>query len=1189
MARVLKGGVVTGNQVNCRMEPNTRKLCTGKHQRKVDVHVRTPGNQRPQNHRVIPYSVSYTWNRGGRLKELRIRHLARKFLYLWVKNTFGRVLLSAARHHYSRRLLQSCFQQWQKEWWLLCKAWKLNIRADCHYRYILYKMCFYNWRKYILEQQRKKQKVQIAKQHAQTLLMWQACKFWKNYVKIRKTKQYMLLTALEFREHKDLSNTWCLWILRLEQKQSYHDMGTLALKHWAMSLQNRAWLKWRELYLLYMTEKQKTLQAVVHHRKCKIKAALKAWQLYIYFRREKQHQKNVAVCVHQEFLTKRYFSYWYHALAKVQHIQTLEKHFDSLAERCLLRRILRRWKNYILVHSEKTRMRKVAEEYHKHHLMAVAFSTLKQNVSHVQTYREQKLQASLLCHIMLVRKYWTTWKSCLEQKEEEKLLPLTLAAHSHYKLFLVQKYFKMWLCYKEKQMLKLVLNKAARSHFAKSMLPRSFQLWRKRQVLQQQRRCMEEQATHFYRQNVLKSVFLIWQEILNQRRENCLSERMAILHFDWRILERYWFTWKNRLSLHILESKCNSKAANHHRRYQLLAAVNLWREYVHETKTQRAREEKAMYHHDVICLQKAWCHWRMFMLQRREDCQRQVHADLHYQHCLLAHTFSAWKHYHACMQDIFHQVVEKEKEKRNAILRAVLTIWRNRATAESLERRQESLAVIHYRATALKKVLHAWSDTASVIVHYREKKADKVREASAFLQKRRLYYVFLHWRELSYTTKVSRVNMEVAVRFRVKNLMRTIMTRWKAYHSQCLRKMLLQHRGTRFSALRISRCFLRQWHNKVTEKQQQDKQTVQALWNWSITLKGKVFDAWLTYICEQRRKKDRIASAAEFYRTNLLRTGVTRILSYVSGIKQFRAQLITQQQVKEMNMINNAARRYAMIWKEKVFRRRHQESSQKKREEGETSCKLQTAPNISRDMTYIAPKAGWEPTQRVLNKLRGERMKPRSPDFLFNSLEREGLLKAVIGNCNTEEYSETDALPSAQKTSLLRETDAVNHSQCILSPPLKGQSVDTVLCPTNQIVPCPALLPPSSFVPLTSNKADLVTKKKQSQEKSEEQRPTDMLKNELLEIQIIMQQYQEKKEELRNWSRHAEVLRKWLEASDNVPNPDEKPLQLEVQNELQQLELKIENHSQLLKSGKRQMQHCLSRLQEIRASMNQVF
>ncbi|MEE6504234.1 hypothetical protein FKM82_005111 [Ascaphus truei] len=108
---------------------NTQKSCSSKTLHRGLC----PSVRAPRNPRSIPYRVTYTWNRGGRLKELRIRHLARKFLHAWVRKTFGRVLPSTARLHHGRRLLRSCFGRWAEVWWVLRKEWKFSVRADCHY------------------------------------------------------------------------------------------------------------------------------------------------------------------------------------------------------------------------------------------------------------------------------------------------------------------------------------------------------------------------------------------------------------------------------------------------------------------------------------------------------------------------------------------------------------------------------------------------------------------------------------------------------------------------------------------------------------------------------------------------------------------------------------------------------------------------------------------------------------------------------------------------------------------------------------------------------------------------------------------------------------------------------------------------------------------------------------------------
>lgn len=59
-----------------------------------------------------------------------------------------------------------------------------------------------------------------------------------------------------------------------------------------------------------------------------------------------------------------------------------------------------------------------------------------------------------------------------------------------------------------------------------------------------------------------------------------------------------------------------------------------------------------------------------------------------------------------------------------------------------------------------------------------------------------------------------------------------------------------------------------------------------------------MFDAWLGFVQERQRKKGRIESAVGVYRATLLKEGVTRVLRYVAGMKQFRGQLQAQHQLK---------------------------------------------------------------------------------------------------------------------------------------------------------------------------------------------------------------------------------------------------------------------------------------------------
>ena len=70
------------------------------------------------------YDPNYTWNRGGRLKELRIRTLARKFAHKWKRETFGSAMVtpSVARRHYDQVVVRSSFHHWRRIWWDRNKA-----------------------------------------------------------------------------------------------------------------------------------------------------------------------------------------------------------------------------------------------------------------------------------------------------------------------------------------------------------------------------------------------------------------------------------------------------------------------------------------------------------------------------------------------------------------------------------------------------------------------------------------------------------------------------------------------------------------------------------------------------------------------------------------------------------------------------------------------------------------------------------------------------------------------------------------------------------------------------------------------------------------------------------------------------------------------------------------------------------
>lgn len=91
-----------------------------------------------------------------------IRCIARKFLFIWIRKTFGRVTLSKARLAYKTRLVHKCWKVWNGIWWEARKEWGLGIRADLHNRYRLWNLVMAAWKTYTAERRVKSAKNQLA-------------------------------------------------------------------------------------------------------------------------------------------------------------------------------------------------------------------------------------------------------------------------------------------------------------------------------------------------------------------------------------------------------------------------------------------------------------------------------------------------------------------------------------------------------------------------------------------------------------------------------------------------------------------------------------------------------------------------------------------------------------------------------------------------------------------------------------------------------------------------------------------------------------------------------------------------------------------------------------------------------------------------------------------------------------------
>ncbi|KAM4858401.1 protein SFI1 homolog [Urocitellus parryii] len=1180
-----------------------------------------PGTSRP-----VQYHASQSWTRRGRLRELHIRCVTRKFLYLWIRMTFGRVFPSKARFYYEQRLLRKVFEEWKEEWWVLHREWKLCVRADCHYRYYLYNLMFQYWKIYVHQQQEMKNKYIRASDHDAKQKMRQAWKSWLIYVVVRRTKLQMQTTALEFRQQSILRVWWSKWRWHLGQAYMSQVLHATAIKHRALCLQLQTWSRWRKQLLHCQRESQKMVSAVRHHQCWQKRTSLKAWIEYLLMRRVKRQQNKMAEQFYHVTVLQIYFCDWQWAWEQRQNLYAHQALVEELAKRMALRRAFTHWKHYVLLCAEEAAQCEAAEGYHRRSLLYFCFRALKDNVTCARLQRIRRNLAYRQHDIMLLRRFWNLWQSQIEQKEEKEQHSLLLAAWGHYRVTLLRKYIKLWLQYMQKKRYKQLLQARSDSHFQQRILPTVFHIWSRLWRRHQQESILNTRAARFHRETLEKQVFSVWWQKMFQHRENRLAERMAILHAERQLLHRSWSTWHQQVAARHQEQEWQAMACAHHHHGQLRNVFHTWRESAQGLRKERLGRALAVEFYHVRLLRWAWNRWRECLALRATEQQKLMQADLHGRRATLHRALQKWLAYQGRVQSILQEVAARESQHNRQLLGWVLCRWRENTVACVDEARKVLQASAHYRKTMCSKILVQWREVASVQIYYRQQEADILREARKVLDKGYLQTWFQKWRDCSQRAAQQRAQLERAAQHHQRQLLLKGMAWWKVYYLGCVRKKFLQMQGAQLLVQRLSKACFCWWRQQLVARRQEQQSTARALWFWSFSLQAKTWAAWLGFVLERRRKKVRLERAVQAYHQQLLQEGATRLLRFTASMKASRQQLQAQQQVQAAHSLHRAVCHCAELWKQKALASGKESrppvpiiTSRRVTFEGspldhiaigagDTFLETKRPPTPQpQGVLGSLPLAVREPHLLELHTARLGRKQPRRPHFLLEPMQSQRSWGCVPLRGQGPEKSQEQCQDGAQPA-----------HPSLMRPFLPGvlpcapcSKLPTVASPSPE-----QLLPPSPFMPYRVEALTRVLKQPTNTGLKPQGPPSlasgpdshlllpgdftgikagpglgsgsaghNNLETELEGIQQQLQHYQNTKQNLWSCQRQASSLRRWLELSQEEPRPEDQDEEQRVQKELEEIELQIQQLDKELQAQRQHINTCVERIQALRQAL----
>ncbi|KAL0978160.1 hypothetical protein UPYG_G00166870 [Umbra pygmaea] len=1117
---------------------------------------RIPGSTRTPRNVISSYKVGYSWNRGGRLKELRIRHLARKFFKLWMQKSFGRVHPYKARCHHRKVLLQRTLGSWKDEWWSVRREWGLTVRGECHYRYYLYNQVFHGWRRFVSLQKEEKRRLEKATYFAKRQCLRWAWDNWELYIEMRMIKSRMQQSALQFQKFTAVCRVWAVWQAGLQKRYETRVMEDRALGHSAGILLSRAWRQWRAEYVLICCWRARESKASLHYIHALQKKALCCWISYVQVRLAKKKPQDAAGQAWRIHSVRNYWDMWRSRLQSRKREVEREQASVRLAQRITKRWALERWRRYVELSILESEKYQDASQHHQRNLLLTVLRNLNLNVTRSKTHRLNKHIAVQHHHYNVTGRFWILWQQRLEEAEDQGLEEQMRRARSYHSNSLQRNCLRDWRAQLVENRHMKGLEQRAEAWFAEHILPQCLDSWMEFTYQSRLLREKTETVQLHQQQRLYSWAFCTWWGRSDERKEQRLAERMAILHEQRSCLLRAWDHWRRRATQVREDREKQTASDTLYQRTVIHNTLSQWKDNVTVIIDRRNREEQAGRRGDLRCVKRALNGWCEYVQHIREKNRRMEQMDSYHGNRLLKHTLQHWKKYHLQTQQIFEHVDELYTLQQQCFLRRILRVWKENAAQLAAARIRQRRAEKYYQQCVQAKVLLAWRKATSYALANRHRQEEALSMARVHLDKILQRGTFSRWRERSKQVVEEKTGMEKAERHHQCSLLSTAFRSWERFQKHQRSYKLMKERGHLLLRRKTCQLFFTHWKVELQNRHRDNEKTELALWHWSLSLQAKVLWAWRQWFARQHRKQERLAQAAQFYREQLLREGVAHILTYTAHTSTVNTSVALYSQEQSAKRIQRVVLRCAMRWKQQALcgpkRARSLSAAAPFPRKSVTFCLPEPMSSSTRAQSGTVHQGDGECILNHLVTARASRLQPRRPRDLLDSPVKE-LLPPAVPSHQIRPSPLLPKTPVPEAATAAASPFPITH---VLAQPATNLSLPTHRSPEQEL-----LLPPSAFISThTSTEPSIHHQPPESdgdvfaEEEEVVVDPTLAWTRELINIRLEMQRFQRDRKQLQAWRRLEEVMRRWLETTGLEEGPEERT---SVKKELEELEERI--------------------------------